>query len=124
MRLLLDTHALLWWLEDPAKLEGSAREGIASADMVFVSAAVAWEISIKRALGKLQCPEDLESVVAECGFRALPVSITHAMRAGDLAGHHSDPFDRMLVAQAQSERLTLVTGDAALRAYGVDILAA
>ena len=125
MKLLLDTHTLLWWLDDPALLTAPARAAIANSEnLVLVSAAVAWEISIKRALGKLECPDDLESAMADNGFQALPVSIRHALVAGGLPPHHSDPFDRMLVAQAQTDGLTLVTRDTALQAYGAAMLAA
>ena len=121
MNLLLDTHALLWWLDDPAKLAQAARVTIAEPDnLVFVSAVVAWEISIKHAHGKLRSPDDLEDVIALNGFRALPVSIRHAVDAGRLPPHHTDPFDRLLVAQAQGEGLTLVTRDKVLRSLRSD----
>lgn len=125
MNLLLDTHALLWWLDDPARLSPQARAAIGEpGNLVFVSAAVAWEMSIKHAAGKLRCPDDLESVMAQNSFRPLAVSIRHALDAGALPVHHSDPFDRLLVAQAQAEGLTLVTRDPAMPAYGIAVLAA
>ena len=94
------------------------------ASFVFVSAVVAWEIGIKHAIGKLHCPDNFEEVIAANGFRPLPVSIRHALDAGKLPPHHADPFDRLLVAQAQGEGLTLVTRDAALEEYQVALLAA
>jgi len=125
VNLLLDTHALLWWLDDPARLAPQAKEAIEEpGNVVFVSAAVAWEMSIKHAAGKLRCPDDLESVMALNGFRPLAISIRHALNAGALPAHHTDPFDRLLVAQAQAEGLTLVTRDRAIPVYGVAILAA
>jgi PIN domain nuclease of toxin-antitoxin system len=125
VNLLLDTHALLWWLDNPALLSPPARAAIAATEnLVYVSAAVAWEISIKHALGKLRCPDDLEEQLKANHFRPLSVSIAHAMCAGGLPAHHTDPFDRMLVAQAQMERLTLVTRDKHLHPYAIDILVA
>jgi PIN domain nuclease of toxin-antitoxin system len=90
--------------------------------MVFVSAATAWEAAIKAALGRLHYPDTIESGVEESGFEKLPITLAHAERAGRLPRHHADPFDRMLVAQAQTESLTLVTDDTRLRRYEVAIL--
>ena len=124
MRLLLDTHALLWWLADEG-LTTQARDAIADpANLVAVSAASAWEISIKKALGKLAAPDDLEQQVQEGGFSPLPISIAHALAAGQLARHHEDPFDRMLIAQAFAEGLTIVTRDKRFNDYGVPLLSA
>ncbi len=124
MRLLLDTHALLRWLADEG-LTTQARDAIADpANLVVVSAASAWEISIKRALGKLAAPDDLEQQVQEGGFSPLPISIAHALAAGQLARHHEDPFDRMLIAQALAEGLTIVTRDKRFNDYGVPLLSA
>ena len=112
MNLLLDTHALLWWLADDAGLSEEARASIGDPQhTVYVSAATAWEIAIKRALGKLDAPGDLGAAVSASGFQELPITITHALAAGQLPNNHSDPFDRMLVAQAMLEGLTLVTRD-------------
>jgi len=123
MNLLLDTHALLWWLDDHKALSAKARRAIRDpGNLVFVSAATAWEISIKQALGKLQAPDDLEDALIANRFRSLPIAINHAIAAGRLPRHHDDPFDRMLVAQAQAERLTLVTHDTRLSSYDVPIL--
>jgi PIN domain nuclease of toxin-antitoxin system len=125
MRLLLDTHALLWWLADDPTLSGAARVAIAdAANAVYVSAATAWEISIKRAIGKLESPADLAAQIRRHQFDPLPISLRHAMDAGALPHHHADPFDRMLVAQAMAERLTIATRDQRIPLYGVAILAA
>lgn len=124
MRLLLDTHALLWWLADEG-LSPQARDAIADpANTVAVSAASAWEISIKTALGKLRAPEDLQQQVEANGFTAMPISIAHGIAAGQLVRHHEDPFDRMLIAQAFAEGLTIVTRDKRFDAYGVMLLPA
>ena len=119
MRLLLDTHALLWWLDDDARLDRSAADAIAEAELVAVSAASAWEIGIKQAVGRLSGPDDLSAQLATNGFTELPVTVAHARAAGALPPHHSDPFDRMLVAQSRLEGLTLVTRDARLAEYGI-----
>ena len=121
-RLLLDTHVFLWWRTDSRMLKRSAREAIAEAEVVFVSAASAWEAAIKVALGRLQIPASIESGVVDSGFEKLAVGFSHAETAGALPLHHSDPFDRMLVAQARIEDLTLVTHDPRMEPYGVSIL--
>src|SRR5205085_547409 len=119
LRLLLDTHALLWWLSDDRSLSAVARAAIARADAeVAVSAASAWEVSIKSALGKLAAPDDLEAQLAHHRFSALSVSVAHALYAGSLPRHHDDPFDRMLVAQARLARMTLATRDPRLGLCG------
>jgi PIN domain nuclease of toxin-antitoxin system len=124
VRLLLDTHALLWWLADEG-LSAQARDAIADpANLVMVSAVSAWEISIKKALGKLTAPDDLEQQVQAGGFTALPISIAHGIAAGQLARHHEDPFDRMLIAQAIAEGLAIVTRDKRFEDYGVALLSA
>jgi len=125
VRLLLDTHTLLWWLSDDASLSETARTSISAPDAdVAVSAASAWEIAIKRALGKLAAPDDLESQLSRHRFTPLGITVAHALLAGSLPRHHDDPFDRMLVAQARMERMTLVTRDARIGLYGVPVLAA
>ncbi|MCB0915734.1 MAG: type II toxin-antitoxin system VapC family toxin [Actinobacteria bacterium] len=124
MRLLLDTHALLWWLAD-APLSTVARDLIADpTNVVYVSAASGWEISVKTALGKLVAPDDLESSLTDCNFDSLPISFSHALAAGRLPPHHRDPFDRMLIAQAQHEGLTLITRDPRFEPYDVTTLRA
>jgi PIN domain nuclease of toxin-antitoxin system len=121
--LLLDTHALLWWLADDPALTPVARTAIRAAEtLVFVSAATAWEISIKQALGKLEAPDDLEAALAASRFQSLPITVAHALAAGRLPRHHDDPFDRMLIAQAQHAQLTVVTHDPKFRLYEVAIL--
>jgi PIN domain nuclease of toxin-antitoxin system len=121
--LLLDTHALLWWLADDPTLSDAARAAIALPENeVLVSAASAWEISIKVALGKLSLPGDLEEAIVAEGFRPLPFAVRHAVVAGSLPRHHDDPFDRALVAQAQLEHCSLVTRDERIRRYGVSIV--
>lgn len=125
MKLLLDTHALLWWLEDSAQLSDAAREAIADGgNEIAVSAASAWEIAIKRAAGKLRVPDDLDTVVETSGFSSLPITIEHALAAGALPPHHRDPFDRMLVAQASLEGMTIATRDPRFDPYGVPTLRA
>jgi PIN domain nuclease of toxin-antitoxin system len=120
MKLLIDTHVLLWWLDDPAILSKAARDAITdSANDVLVSAAVVWEIVIKTGLGKLAIPPDFEKAVQQCGFRYLPVHAAHALAIRNLPTHHRDPFDRMLVAQAIVEGATLVTRDANIFQYAV-----
>lgn len=122
--LLLDTHVFLWWREDSPRLGEPARTAIAEADLVFVSAASAWEAAIKASLGKLELPEPFAAGVAESGFDKLPITFEHAEVAAALPTHHRDPFDRMLVAQATAENLTLVSHDLRFRPYDVELLRA
>jgi PIN domain nuclease of toxin-antitoxin system len=122
-RLLLDTHVLLWWLGDNKALAQAARDAIGSPDnIVYVSAASIWEIAIKKSLGKLRAPDDFESMVEAEGFEALPISLFHAEQAGALPPLHRDPFDRMLVAQAQAEGLIVISQDRRLAQYGVRVV--
>ena len=124
MRLLLDTHALLWWLADEG-LSTQARDAIADpATVAMVSAVSAWEISIKKALGKLAAPDDLDHQVQAGGFLPLPITIAHGVAAGELVRHHEDPFDRMLIAQARAEGLTIVTRDKRFADYDVPLMPA
>jgi PIN domain nuclease of toxin-antitoxin system len=122
VRLLLDTHVFLWWRADDKRLRPTVRKAIAEAEIVFVSAASAWEAAIKVALGRLRIPDTLEAGVIESGFEKLPINFTHAEDAAQLPPHHNDPFDRMLIAQAAAEGLTLVTHDRRLQPYGIDIM--
>ena len=125
MRLLLDTHALLWTLRNDPALGPSARHAIASKrNEVFVSAVSVWEIAIKRARERLDVPNHLLEEITEIGLRELPITSFHAEQAGALPLIHRDPFDRMLIAQAQAEGLILVTADAAIARYGVRTMAA
>jgi PIN domain nuclease of toxin-antitoxin system len=121
-RLLLDTHVFLWWRIDDARLNSAARDAIGAAPLVFVSAASAWEAEIKAALGRLELPEPFEAGVDESGFERLAIGFTHARVAARLPLHHADPFDRMLVAQAQVEDLTLISHDRRLAAYAAPVL--
>ncbi len=122
MNLLLDTCTLLWWVgSDPVSAE--AAEAIANPDNgVWVSAASIWEISIKQSIGKLEVRGDLDAAVDE-DFEPLPINAAHARLAGRLPHHHRDPFDRMLVAQAQAQGLTLVTRDRDIQKYDASFLA-
>jgi len=124
MRVLLDTHALLWWLTDGPDLSKPAREVIADPDsVVFVSAVSLWEISVKSAAGRIDTGTvDLPEEVASGGFLDLPINSHHAWQAGQLPRHHGDPFDRLLAAQALRERLVCVTRDDAFAEYGVPVL--
>ena len=119
-RFLVDTHALLWWLDDAPDLSGPARAAIADpTNEPLVSAASMWEIAIKRSLGKLTVPEELPDDVVEAGFGWLPVTAEHAWAAHGLPLHHRDPFDRLLVTQALGEGLPVITRDERFAAYGV-----
>ena len=123
MKLLLDTHVLIWYLADDSKLPSAIRDLIVDPhNQVFVSAATVWEIAIKKAIGKLDSPDNLPEVLIACRFEVLPINIFHALQAGALPRHHDDPFDRMLVAQAMLEDLTFATRDSKISAYGVSIL--
>jgi len=124
-RLLLDTHAFLWWLSDDPALGAEVRKMIGEPrNQVFVSAASIWEISIKQAKGMLEAPEDLEALVEDEGFTKLPISLFHGQQAGKLPEIHRDPFDRMLIAQAQAEGLELITADGVIPQYGVRVISA
>jgi PIN domain nuclease of toxin-antitoxin system len=122
-RLLLDTHVLLWWLAGDPNLPAEVGERIDTELEVFVSPASIWEIEIKRVAGKLEAPADLVDVIEGSGVTELPIRYRHAELAGRLPPVHRDPFDRLLVAQAMSERLTLVSRDANIRRYDVALLA-
>ncbi len=122
MRLLLDTHVVLWWRQDSRRLRGEIRRRIAEAPEVYVSAASAWEVIIKSALGRLSMSEPFEQHVTAAGFEPLAITFAHAAEVGRLPAIHADPFDRMLIAQARVERLTLVTHDDTLARYDVGTL--
>jgi PIN domain nuclease of toxin-antitoxin system len=125
MKLLLDTHALLWWLADDRRLGPKAREAIGDSDnLVFVSAASAWEIAVKRAAGRLDAPGSISEWIEQNAFGDLPIEVEHAVVSAELPPHHTDPFDRLLVAQAMIEDMTLVADDERLERYDVAILAA
>ena len=119
-RLLLDTHVLLWSLTEPQKLSRRTRDALEDAqNEVFASSVSGWEITVKRALGKLKAPDNLEASIREQDFTPLNLTFLHAEQAGALPPHHGDPFDRMLIAQAQVEGLILVTRDARILLYGI-----
>ena len=122
MRLLLDSHVVLWWLDDNPALGRACRQAIADAEVAYVSVVSPWELGIKRALGRLSYPDGLLRRLAESGFELLAISGTHAETAPELPLHHRDPFDRMLIAQAQSERLTIATADGSFGAYDVELI--
>ena len=121
MRLLLDTHVFLWWRAG-REMRAEAMDAIRTADDVFVSAASAWEVSIMAAIGKLRLTASFADGVAQSGFVPLPINLHHAAVAGELPPHHRDPFDRMLLAQARLERLTLISHDRRLEPYGSAII--
>lgn len=122
---LLDTHAVLWWLSDPSKLSNDAREAIAAGrNPVYLSSAAAWEMAIKKALGRLDIPGNLEEVLVKDHIDVLPITLPHALAVADLPLHHQDPFDRMQIAQARLENLVLITRDPKIAEYDVDLLTA
>ena len=123
MNLLLDTHVVLWWLADDPSLDDAVRRAISDPEnTVFLSAVVVWEMRIKQMIGKLDLPPEFAEVLADQDFVELPVTVAHAHAVADLPPIHRDPFDRLLVAQAKVEGLTLVTRDPALAEYGVAVL--
>lgn len=123
MRLLLDTHILLWWLNNDRKLGPQVRELIADGNNeIFVSSVSVAEIAIKRSLGKVAVPDDLLKSLAEEGFQELPLLATHAAALEHLPPHHRDPFDRMLISQAATESLTIASHDTAVRRYDVPVI--
>lgn len=125
MICLLDTHTLLWWIDDPNLLSGPARAAIADpSNDIVVSAVTCWEIAIKRGLGKLTAPVDLVALSRQCGFRELPITIEHALVTESLPLHHRDPFDRLLIAQAIVETATVITRDPNFVTYGVPTILA
>ena len=127
MKALLDTHAFLWWVTDDARLSSRARAIIADGDTeLFLSAASGWEMAIKTRLGKLHMPDNPASFVFEQlrinAIEPLAVQMRHALRVYSLPGYHRDPFDRILVAQAQVERMPIITADPQVAQYEVEIL--
>jgi len=124
VQLLLDTHALLWWLAGDTALTTTARAAIADeANSVFVSAASAWEITTKHRIGKLPAVAaivyDLDRTIRDQGFASLPITLRHGQIAGNLPGQHRDPFDRMLIAQAIAEQLVLVSNETLFDTFAV-----
>jgi PIN domain nuclease of toxin-antitoxin system len=125
LRLLLDTHALLWALLEPRRLSPAALSAIADGDNdVFVSVVSAWEIEIKRTKGKLPMPTPVGEALAEQRFETIPVVLDHVLAVESLPRHHRDPFDRMLIAQAQLDAMTLITSDRTIRKYPVAVFPA
>jgi PIN domain nuclease of toxin-antitoxin system len=129
MKLLLDTHCFLWMVGGSDRIAAKVRRRLEDpTNELLLSAASAWELAIKVALGKLTLPMEparyVPSRVAQLGLRALPIEIAHALRAAALPRHHADPFDRLLVAQAQIERVAIVTADRQLEAYDVKVMRA
>lgn len=122
MKLLLDTHVVLWWQRDDRRLKKAARKAIAEADIVWVSAAAGWEATIKTALGRLRLDEPFHVTIAADDFTELPVTLRHAQELAQLPRHHVDPFDRILVAQARAEGATIVSHDRAMEPYGVPMI--
>lgn len=124
MRLLIDTHALLWWLSDDPSLPSAARKAMAAtSNVLLVSAASAWEIATKVRLGRLpgaaELAADFQGFMLREGFTTLDITADHGIRAGLLPGPHQDPFDRMLIAQAQAENLPIVTNERRFEGYGI-----
>ena len=123
MRLLLDTHALLWWLAEAPQLSESQYNAIRNpANHIYVSAATTWEIGIKTGLGKITTPGDLAAVIIENRFTPLPITIPHTIRISSLPPIHKDPFDRILIAQALVEDLIMVTADIDMKKYDVQVI--
>jgi PIN domain nuclease of toxin-antitoxin system len=123
LRLLLDTHAALWWLSGEESFGDAAERQLADkTNDILLSAAVVWEVAIKRSLGKLEAPDDFAATLLGAGVRGLPVTLEHAAAVEGLPWHHRDPFDRLLVAQASLEGAAIVSRDDALRPYAVDLV--
>ena len=124
MNLFLDTHVLLWWLDDSPNLLDAERNAIADPNnLIIVSAAVIWEMRIKQALGKLEISTNFYPVIKDQGFELLSITADHAYAAGDLPMHHRDPFDRMIIAQARLEKLCIITRDKMFSRYDVSVFA-
>ena len=121
MRLVLDTHILLWAVLDDPRLTKVQSAAVADGEL-YLSAASVWEIGIKRSIGKLDVPEEIFDIAVDAGCRPLPISWAHAQAASLLPLHHTDPFDRMLIAQARHEGLSLVSADTKMQAYDVDLV--
>ncbi|MGD8291533.1 MAG: type II toxin-antitoxin system VapC family toxin [Desulfobacterales bacterium] len=125
MNILLDTHILLWWLDDSPVLSDLARRSISNgSNLIFVSAAVIWEIRIKESLGKLDIPPDFREVLENQPFEFLTITVEHAHAVSSLPSIHRDPFDRMLIAQAKTEGFTILTRDKLFREYKVALIQA
>lgn len=122
MKLILDTHVVLWWVRDDRRLKPAARKAIARADLVWISSATACEVSIKVSQGRLRVPEPIGVTVSMDDLTELPLTVRHAEELAVLPLHHTDPFDRLLIAQARVEGATIVTHDRAFEPYGTPII--
>jgi PIN domain nuclease of toxin-antitoxin system len=123
VNLLLDTHVLIWW-DEGRTLAAGARRAIEAADLVYVSAASEWEVAIKLGLGRLRASRTVEQAAQDSGFLELPITFRHAQRVVALPLHHRDPFDRLLIAQAEVEGLAVVSRDPVFERYGVEVIEA
>lgn len=120
MNILIDTHILLWWLAGDSRLSAEMQGIIGDSEhMIFVSSVVVWEIVIKKALGKLVCPDNIVDIVRDNGFQEIPITSDHAQAIGQLPSHHHDPFDRLLIAQALHESYPLMTVDSVIQQYPI-----
>ncbi len=124
MRLLLDTHVVLWQLSGERELSVTAQEAIAAADDLLFSVVSFAEVGIKASVGKLDVPDDLQARIADSGVRILRLSPAHGLAVSDLPVHHRDPFDRLIIAQAMIDRLIVVTADKRFHPYGIELLEA
>ena len=123
MKLLLDTHAALWWLADDDQIGTQVTRHLTDdTNQVLISAVVVLEVAIKRSLGKLDAPDDLATTLVGAGAQPLPITLQHAARVENLPWHHRDPFDRLFVAQALTENAAIVSRDAPLSQYGVTVV--
>ena len=122
MKVLLDTHVVLWWVKDDRQLKAAARKAIATADIVWVSAVTAAEIGLKQSRRQLRLPEPVAVTIASDDFVELPMTVRHAEELAVLPFHHGDPFDRILIAQARIEGATIVTHDRAFEPYGTPLI--
>jgi PIN domain nuclease of toxin-antitoxin system len=122
MKLLLDTHVVLWWVRDDRRLNAAARDAIARADIAWISAATACEVAIKQSQGRLRVNEPLRVTISTDSFTELPLTARQAEELALLPFHHTDPFDRILIAQARAEGATIVTHDRAFEKYGVPVI--
>ena len=120
MSYLLDTHTFIWWIQDNLNLSYKSKEVISNPNnLIFVSSVNTWKITIKKSLGKIKVPDNLESIILKCGFEVLPITIKHTLYIENLENYHDDPFDRLLISQAIIENLTLITRDERIIKYKV-----
>jgi PIN domain nuclease of toxin-antitoxin system len=125
MSYLLDTHTFIWWIEDNLNLSYQSKQIISNPNnLIFISAVNTWEITIKKSLGKLNVPSNLEEIILQCGFDILPIAIKHTLFIENLDKHHDDPFDRLLISQAIIENLTIITRDEKIIKYKVPYILA